>query len=320
MKTIKSVICLLIVVLSYTMGSAQGNNPYGDNRGNKSINTRRFNRQCTEPFPMRSFNRDYAGMSNTNYYHLDKELKEYSRLHCLTSEQVRRLSLLFPTDREKYDYLTYALTYVFDIENYSLAGSVLANRNARDAFYRFLVREGVPAGDYYADPYAQGGYYANNAVVIPTTPQYYDRYGNRYNNNNERNNYDSRNEYDNYNNRPNEQPYDNRDYAQGIGLNSGYNGLLTYKEFEVIRTRIAQNTFDKGKLESAKQLTRENRLTANQIAEISRLFNYDSNRLEYAKYAFDYSYDRENYVVVTEAMAFEVNKKDLMRYVESRKR
>jgi Domain of unknown function (DUF4476) len=289
---------------------------YGNNNGR---NSHRLNRQCTEPFAMKSFNRDYAGISSSNYYHLDKEVKDYTRMHCLTAEQVRRLAILYPTDREKYDYLVYSLTYVFDIENYALAGSVLANRNARDGFYRFLVREGVPAGDYYSDPYyAQGGY-PNGQVMITTPPQYFDRFGNPYNNRSN-NVYDNRNNpYDNNNNNSNNDTYNHVQGGGQLGVNSGYRGLLTYKEFEVLKDKISRNTFDKGKLDDAKSLTRENTLTANQVAEISRLFNY-SNRLEFAKFAFDYAYDRENYVVVSEVMAFEVNKKDLMRFVESRKR
>lgn len=312
MRRFKFIFTAFLVMLVGTMAVAQGVNPHSEGRGN---NSRRFNRQCTEPFSMRSFNRDYASISNTNYYHLDKELKEYVRLRCLTSDQIRRLALLYPTDREKYDFLVHSLTYVFDIENYASAGNVLANRNARDGFYRFLVREGIPAGDYYSDPYyAQGGYY--NPPVVVATPQYYDRWGNSYNRNG--GSYDNRdNSYDSYNN-PDNRNYPN-DRGQG-GLNSGYRGVLSYKEFEVIKDRIKQNTFDKGKLEAAKSLTRENNLTANQIADISRLFNYDSNRLDFAKFAFDYTYDRENYIVVSESMAFEVNKKDLMRYVENKKR
>lgn len=296
------------------LAMAQGVNPHKEGHGN---NARRYNRRCTEPFPVRSFNRDYASMSNTSYYHLNKELKDYVEHRCLTSDQIRRLALLYPTDREKYDFLVYSLTYVFDIENYALSGNVLANRNARDGFYRFLVREGIPAGDYYSDPYyAQGGYYTPPVVVTPT-PQYYDRWGNPYNRNN---NYDNRNNNstDYYNNPNNNYSYPSN--QESGGLNSGYRGMLSYKEFEILKDKIKRNTFDKGKLEDAKMLTKDNRLTANQIADIARLFNYDSNRLEYAKYAFDYAYDRENYVVVSEAMSFDVNRKDLMRYVESFRR
>ena len=334
MRKLKPVILILFAFLSaFDAFSQGGSNPYGDNYSNNNArsNGRRFNRQCNEPFPMRSFNRDYAGVSSANYYHLDKTLKEYTRLRCLTAEQIRRLALLFPTDRDKYEYLTYSLTHVFDIENYALAGAVLANRNARDAFYRYLVREGVPAGDYFADPYLAQNGYINNGYVMPVPPpQYIDRYGNAYSSPPSRNGYDNRNNpydnygqggtpnngYDNYN--PNNPP--NNGANNQYGINSGFRGLMTYKEFEILKDRVKQNTFDKGKLDSAKSILRENTLTANQISEIARLFNYDSNRLEFGKYAFDFAYDKENYAAVVDAMAFEVNKKELQRYIENRRK
>ena len=331
MKNIKSVLTILFAIITLATNFAQ-NNPYaesdryGDNKQRNG--SRRFTRQCTEPFPARSFNRDYAGMSTTNFYHIDKELRDYTKSRCLTSEQIRRLTLFLPTDREKYDYLTFSLNYVFDIENFAMAGAVLSNRNARDGFYKFLVREGVPAGDYYADPY----YAANGAYCAPPPPQY-DRYGNGYgnrndnrnapanndpyySNNNNGNNNNNRDYYGNQNNNPN-----SNQYNQGqAGINSGYRGLMTYQEFEILKEKIKQNTFEKGKLDAAKLLTKENVLTTNQISEITRMFNFDNNRLEYAKFAYEYVYDRENYTAVGDAMSFENSRKDLQRYVESRRK
>lgn len=329
MKKFKSIILIVFALISVLDTIAQsGRNPYGDNYNydnNNRNSGRRFNRRCNEPFPMRSFNRDYAGVSSSNLYHLDKTVKEYTRLRCLTSEQIRRLALLYPTDRDKYDYLTFALNHVFDIENYALAGAVLANRNARDGFYRFLVREGVPAGDYFADPFlAQGGYFNNGYVMPAPPPQYVDRYGNVYSTMPNRNNpYDTYDRYDNApnNNYGNNNPNNNLNngYNNQNGMNSGFRGLMTYKEFEILKDRIRQNTFDKGKLDASKSLVRENTLTANQISEITRLFNYDSNRLEFAKFAFDYAYDKDNYAAVIDAMAFEVSKKDLQRFLENKR-
>ena len=323
---------------------AQNNNS-SDNRSNNNRGSRRFTRRCTEPFSMRSFNRDYSGLASTNNYHLDHELRDYSKERCLSAEQIRRLAILFPTDREKYEFLTFAFNHVFDIENFAMTGTVLANRNAKDAFYRFLVREGVPAGDYFFDPYyaQSGGYCYNGIQQVP--PQYRDQrmnnpYDNPYNNSNNPNynrNQNSQNYSDNNNGK---NPYDNfepqnngqngqnpngnlntQNPNNGQGnINAGYRGMMTYKEFEILKEKIKQNTFEKGKIETAKNLTRENVLTANQIAEITRIFSYDTNRLDYAKFAYDYAADKENYNVVNETLAFEVNKKDLQRYVDSRKR
>ncbi len=313
-----------IIALDLTIAQGQSFDDF-----NSSRNARRQARRCTESFATRSFNRDYAGLSATHYYHLEKELKDYVKYRCLTSEQVRRLAIVFPTDREKYDFLIYSFTYVFDIENYAMTGTVMANRNARDAFYRFLVREGVPAGDYYTDPYAGVAY---SGVGVP--PQYYAHPNgfvpqqnvynpNVYNNSNN-------NPYDNYNpnannlnnNSNNNQNgnYNNPNAYNNGNLNAGPQGIMSYKEFEALKARIRQNTFDRKRVETAKTLTKQSVLTSNQIVEIVQLITSDNNRLDYAKFAYDYVSDRDNYMIVVETMAFESSKKDLQRYLDANRK
>jgi Domain of unknown function (DUF4476) len=313
------VICINLLVLDLGMAQSQTFDDF-----NSSRNARRQARRCTESFATRSFNRDYAGLSATHYYHLEKELKDYAKFRCLTSEQVRRLTVLFPTDREKYDFLVYSFTYVFDIENYAMTGTVMANRNARDAFYRFLVREGVPAGDYYTDPYAglaYGGvgvppqYYAHPNGFVPQQNVYNP---NVYNNNNN-------NPYDNYNpNNPNGNNqngnYNNPNAYNNGTLNAGPQGIMSYKEFEALKARIRQNTFDRKRVETAKTLTKQSVLTSNQVIEIVQLITSDNNRLDYAKFAYDYVSDRENYMIVVESMAFDSSKKELQRYLDANRK
>ena len=345
MKSIKLILTTLFAVLTLATSFAQ-NTTFGDNYrdDNNRNGSRRFVRRNMEPWTMQAFNRDYVGLSNTSYAFIDKELRNYTKSHNLTSEQIRRLALLLPTDHEKYDYLTFSLAHVYDIDTYASTSTVLINRNAKDGFYRFLVREGVPAGDYNTDPYyaGTGGY---NPNMMP--PPQYDRYGNSYNNNNyNNNNYRNNNNSDpHYNNDAFNHPYskeykrndnddtsDNRDRNNNntydnnrknnnnnqADNNAGYRGLMTYKDFEILKAKIKQNSSEKSKLEAAKSLTRDNQLTSNQIAEITRLLNAENNRLDYAKFAYNYAYDRENYNAVSDAMSFENSRKELQKYVAGR--
>ena len=347
MRPIRNIITTLIVVALTATGAFAQSNPYGESyRNDKHNNTRsRPHRHCTLAYSNKLFNRDYAGLGNSNMYHIANELQSYIKYKCLTSEQLRRLAVLLPTDRDKYDFLVYAFNYVYDIENFAMTGSVLANRNAREGFYRFLVKEGIPAGDYYNEYNAYNGYNGYNipppVYVQPRPNTAYDNsYNNypdpRYNNqnNNQNNNqtpqYGSgytRNDNDyasnNNNSTQNNNVYTRNDNAypdiNSKGLNSGYRGLMTYQEFGNMKERIKQNTLENGKLETAKAMTNENVLTAIQVAEITRLFTFDNNRLEYAQFAFDYTYDRENYLVVSDALAFQKNREALQRYVQQKK-
>lgn len=344
-----SFIALLLTVSTVVAQS----NPYGSTYGNTDTR-RRPHRHCTESYAQKSFARDYPSLANANIYHLDREIREFTKYKCLSSEQIRRLAILYPTDRDKYEYLAYALNYVFDIENYSLAGSVLANHNARDGFYRLLVREGVPAGDYYNvyNNNVVGGYAcATCPQQMQMTPPQYPQYQNpqgqgqaAQNQDNTYNNYpDQRtntpqvqpqqpqrqqNQDKTYNNFPDPRynnpqnlpaVYEEPTATTGVGLNSGYRGLMTYTEFATLKERIKQNSLDNGKLEAAKNLTRSNTLTANQVAEITHLLAMDNNRLEYAKFAYEFTYDRQNYSMVADAMAFTNNRRSLEQFISTKK-
>jgi hypothetical protein len=321
----------LAVVFSFValVGTAQ-NNPYGDyyrNDGNGGGRTPRYQRRCTEPYPTKSFNRDYPSLSNSSLFHLDKELRSYVKYRCLSSEQIRRLAVLYQTDREKYDFLTYGLTYVFDVENYAMTGSTMANRNARDGFYRFLVREGIPAGDYYNNfGWANG--WNNGCNPCNTCPPNGNGYYPNVQQPNQQQPFPQDNVYNNYPDPRNEQFAGTNTSPQyfggqngnvanpnSVGLNSGFQGLMTVREFEILKEQVKRNTFDAGKMDAAKTGTSSNVLTATQVAELARLFNFDNNRLDYAKFAYQYTYDKENYLAVSNALAFENNRKELERHV-----
>lgn len=314
-----------LLVIFMTLSIAAQSNPYGSNyRDNNSDNRRRPHRHCTTPYGQKAFARDYPSLANANIYHLDREIREFTKYRCLSSEQIRRLAVLFPTDRDKYEYLAYALNYVFDIENYALAGSVLANHNARDGFYRLLVREGVPAGDYFNVYNGNNVGFACNTCpqpiqMTPQYPQYQAPQNPQQPYQNQRTQQD--NTYNTlpdprYNN-PQNLPdmYDEPTASTSLGLNSGYRGLMTYREFETLKERIKQNALDGGKLEAAKSLTRANTLTANQVAEITHLLVLDNNRLDYAKFAYEFTYDRQNYSMVADAMSFTNNRRSLEQFI-----
>jgi hypothetical protein len=336
MRPVRALFLTVSVIVLTAFAAIAQSNPYGgsyrDNNNHQGDSRRRPHRHCAEPYAQKSFARDYPSLANANIYHLDREIREFTKYKCLSSEQIRRLAVLYPTDRDKYEYLAYALNYVFDIENYALAGSVLANHNARDGFYRLLVREGVPAGDYY-NVYNNnmGGAYACNTCPQPQmmTPQY-PQYQNQFNGNGQAPN-QAPNQDNTYNslpdpryNNPQNLPaiYDEPTHGTNgtsVGLNGGYRGLMTYKEFESMKERVKQNTFDAGKLEAAKSLTQSNTLTANQVVEIVNLMTMDNNRLEFAKFAYAYTYDRENYSMVANTLSFSNNRRSLEQFVGSKK-
>jgi hypothetical protein len=47
------------------------------------------------------------------------------------------------------------------------------------------------------------------------------------------------------------------------------------------------------------------------------LFNFESSRLEFAKFAYGYTYDLGNYFIVNDAFNFESSISELDRYIQT---
>jgi len=88
-------------------------------------------------------------------------------------------------------------------------------------------------------------------------------------------------------------------------------------DFASAKASIQSVTFDDTKVATAKQVTSSNCLTSAQIAEITSLIEFESSKLEYAKYAYGYVYDAQNYHLVNNAFEFESSIEELIAYTAS---
>lgn len=90
---------------------------------------------------------------------------------------------------------------------------------------------------------------------------------------------------------------------------------MTNADFSQALSAIKSKTFSDSKLTLAKQVTRGNCLTAAQILNITKLFDYESTKLEYAKFAYPLCYNPENYWKVNDAFEFESTIEELNEYI-----
>jgi len=105
----------------------------------------------------------------------------------------------------------------------------------------------------------------------------------------------------------------------------GYNGpigcqgpMMDPQSFSQARASIQGKTFSSSKMTLAKQITRSNCLLADQVRDITRLFDYESDRLEYAKFAYPFTYDQGNYFKINDAFEFESSISNLERFLQGR--
>lgn len=92
---------------------------------------------------------------------------------------------------------------------------------------------------------------------------------------------------------------------------------MSQSDFSQALTSIKDKSFSDSKLTLAKQVTKGNCLTANQIKQIITQFDFEDTRLEYAKFAYSYCFNPENYWKVNDAFQFESTIDELNEYIES---
>ena len=87
------------------------------------------------------------------------------------------------------------------------------------------------------------------------------------------------------------------------------------KDFNETVAMLSQETFDDTRLATAKQIVAKNPMTVNQIAQICRLFTYESNRLELAKFAYPFCIDKNKYYMLNEVFTYDSSKRELNDYI-----
>jgi hypothetical protein len=106
----------------------------------------------------------------------------------------------------------------------------------------------------------------------------------------------------------------------------GYNGAvgcpwpMEQNDWEQAKRSIEAKDFEDSKLTIAKQVIGNNCIVADQVRELMMLFDFESNKLDLAKFAYKYTYDLGNYFKVNDAFDFETSIDDLDKYISAQGR
>ena len=104
----------------------------------------------------------------------------------------------------------------------------------------------------------------------------------------------------------------------------GYSGRIgcpwpmEESEFATVKKSISSKSFEDTKLSTAKQVAKAKCFTANQVKQTMEAFTYEDSRLEFAKYAYDKTFDIDNYYQVNDAFEFELTIEELQEYIDSK--
>lgn len=92
----------------------------------------------------------------------------------------------------------------------------------------------------------------------------------------------------------------------------------TSSDIDRMKKSISSKSFEEAKMTTAKQATKGKCLKADQVVEIMALFTFEDSKLEFAKFAYDYTLDVDNYYVVNDAFTFSSSIDELNEYLEGR--
>lgn len=87
-------------------------------------------------------------------------------------------------------------------------------------------------------------------------------------------------------------------------------------DFSAAKKTINESSFDDTRLSTAKSIASSNCLTCDQIAQICNLFNFEDNKLAFAKFAYKYTTDPKNYFKVNNVFSFSSSKEELNEFIQ----
>jgi hypothetical protein len=89
-------------------------------------------------------------------------------------------------------------------------------------------------------------------------------------------------------------------------------------DFQSALQSLKSKTFSDSRMTQAKQILKSNCLSADQVKSTMSLFEYEDDKLEFAKYAYDRCADPENFWKVNDAFEFEMTIDELNEFIESK--
>ncbi len=100
---------------------------------------------------------------------------------------------------------------------------------------------------------------------------------------------------------------------------SGCSMAMDAGEFNDAKSSISSKSFEDSKMKVAKQVADNNCFSTSQVKELMGLFTYEDSKLDFAKYAYAYTVDKNNYYKINDAFTYESSISDLQAYIKANK-
>lgn len=93
---------------------------------------------------------------------------------------------------------------------------------------------------------------------------------------------------------------------------------MSSTEFTDAKQSIESKSFEESKVTTAKQVGRDRCFTVEQVKGIMATFSFEDSKLDFAKYAYERTFDIGNYFKVNDAFTFENSMDELNQFIQAR--
>lgn len=90
---------------------------------------------------------------------------------------------------------------------------------------------------------------------------------------------------------------------------------MSSADFTVALSTVKSTTFDDNKLNVAQTISKTNCLSTDQIIDLIKALSFEKNKLAFAKFAYAYTYDPNNYYKVVNSFSFSSSKEELSNFI-----
>lgn len=104
-------------------------------------------------------------------------------------------------------------------------------------------------------------------------------------------------------------------YVPGYAGPVGCAMPMNSSDFASAKSTISSQSFASSKVTVAKQVANSNCFTADQVKELVQLMDFESDKLEVAKYCYTHTYDKGNYFKINDAFDFSSSIDELNNYI-----
>ena len=106
--------------------------------------------------------------------------------------------------------------------------------------------------------------------------------------------------------------------VQAIPVGCPGKSCMRPADFNAALSTLRNQAFEDSRMKTAKQIIAVNCLNVDQVMQIANLFSFDDNKLEFAKFAYEYCIEPRNYFKLNGIFSFSSNADELTDYVQSR--